>query len=261
MAKRVELQTGQMAMELIGKVAFVSGATRNIGRAIAEELATAGAAVAVCGHGNAAAADEVVAGIRSRGGCAIPLLGDVRDRARVQHMVATTRAQLGAVSILVNCAAVREETPFGEIALEDWQRIIAIVLDGAFNLSQEVLPDMESVGGTIINIGGETGHTGARERAHVVTAKAGLAGFTKALALDLAPYQITVNCVVPGAMDTTQSSMKRHAATQFKHKRLPPIGRRGQPWEVAALVRMLCGPGARYITGQSIHVNGGYSCH
>jgi 3-oxoacyl-[acyl-carrier protein] reductase len=248
-------------MELAGKVAFVSGATRNIGRAIAEDLAAAGAAIGVCGRSDAPAADEIVAGIRSRGGRAIPLLGDVRDRTQVQVMVAATRSQLGPISILVNCAAVREETPFADIALADWQRILGIVLDGAFNLSQEVLPDMRGKGGTIVNIGGETGHTGARERAHVVTAKAGLAGFTKALALDLAPDRITVNCVVPGAMDTAGSSMKRHAATQFKQKRLPPIGRRGEPWEVAAMVRMLCGPGARYITGQAIHVNGGYSCH
>jgi 3-oxoacyl-[acyl-carrier protein] reductase len=248
-------------MELADKIAFVSGATRNIGRAIAEDLAAAGAAIAVCGRSDATAADEIVAGIRHRGGRAIPLLGDVRDRAQVQAMVAATRSQLGPISILVNCAAVREETPFADIVLADWQRILGIVLDGAFNLSQEVLSDMRGKGGTIVNIGGETGHTGARERAHVVTAKAGLAGFTKALALDLAPDRITVNCVVPGAMDTAGSSMKRHAGTQFKQKRLPPIGRRGEAWEVAAMVRMLCGPGARYITGQAIHVNGGYSCH
>ncbi|BCJ89611.1 hypothetical protein IZ6_03460 [Terrihabitans soli] len=248
-------------MELAEQVAFVSGATRNIGRAIAEDLASAGAAVAVCGRSDANAADEIVAGIRSRGGRAIPLLGDVRDRAEVQAMVSAARTQLGPISILVNCAAVREETPFGEIKLADWQRILGIVLDGAFNLAQEVLPDMRGKGGTIVNIGGETGHTGARERAHVVTAKAGLAGFTKALALDLAPDRITVNCVVPGTIETDGSSMKRHAATEFKQKRMPPIGRRGEPWEIAAMVRMLCGPGARYITGQAIHVNGGYSCH
>lgn len=248
-------------MELAEQVAFVSGATRNIGRAIAENLAAAGAAVAVCGRSDAAAADSIVAGIRERGGRAIALLGDVRDQAEVQGMVEATRARLGPVSILVNCAAVREETPFAQISLSDWQRILAVVLDGAFNLSQAVLSDMRGKGGTIINIGGETGHTGARERAHVVTAKAGLAGFTKALALDLAPDRITVNCVVPGTIETDASSMKRHAGTQFKQKRMPPIGRRGEPWEIAAMVRMLCGPGARYITGQAIHVNGGYSCH
>jgi 3-oxoacyl-[acyl-carrier protein] reductase len=248
-------------MELADQVAFVSGATRNIGRAIAEDLAAAGAAVAVCGNKDAAAADDVVAAIRKNGGKAIPLLGDVRDQADVQGMVAAARSQLGGISILVNCAAVREETPFGEIALRDWQRILSVVLDGAFNLSQAVLPDMRGKGGTIINIGGETGHTGARERAHVVTAKAGLAGFTKALALDLAPDQITVNCVVPGTIETDGSSMKRHAGSGFKQKRMPPLGRRGEPYEIAAMVRMLCGPGARYITGQAIHVNGGYSCH
>ncbi len=248
-------------MELAGQVAFVSGATRNIGRAIAEDLAAAGAAIAVCGRSDAAAADEIVAAIRSRGGRAVPLLGDVRDRYDVAGMVGAARAQLGPISVLVNCAAVREETPFDQIALVDWQRILAVVLDGAFNLSQAVLPDMRGKGGTIVNIGGETGHTGARERAHVVTAKAGLAGFTKALALDLAPERITVNCVVPGTIETDGSSMKRHAGSEFKQKRMPPIGRRGEPWEIAAMVRMLCGPGARYITGQAIHVNGGYSCH
>ena len=248
-------------MELAGQVAFVSGATRNIGRAIAEDLASAGAAVAVCGHRDSAASEEIVTGIRSRGGRAIPLLCDVRDQLAVQAVVADARAHLGCISILVNCAAVREETPFEEIVLKDWQRIIAVVLDGAFNLCQAVLPDMREKGGTIINIGGETGHTGARERAHVVTAKAGLAGFTKALALDLAADAITVNCVVPGSMETNGSSMVRHAGSQFKQKRMPPIGRRGEPWEIAAMVRMLCGPGARYITGQAIHLNGGHSCH
>jgi 3-oxoacyl-[acyl-carrier protein] reductase len=250
------------ARELSGQVAFVTGATRNIGRAIAEELAAAGAHVAVAGHSGADAAAEIVSGIEGRGGRAIAVLGDVRNPQDVGTMVGRTRAAIGGISILVNCAAVREETPFSDIALADWQRILGIVLDGAFNLSQAVLPDMRARGsGTIINIGGETGHTGARERAHVVTAKAGIAGFTKALALDLAAEAITVNCVVPGAMNTPDSSMKRHAATAFQAKRLPPVGRRGEPWEIAAMVRMLCGPGGRYVTGQSIHVNGGFSCH
>ena len=251
-----------MQQELSGQVAFVTGATRNIGRAIAEQLADAGASVAVAGHSDRASADDVVSAIASRGGRAIAVFGDVRDRAAVDAMVTAAREALGGISILVNCAAVREETPFADIKLADWSRILGTVLDGAFNLSQAVLPDMIAAGGgSIVNIGGETGHTGARERAHVVTAKAGLAGFTKALALDLAPDAITVNCVVPGTINTENSSMQRHAATQFRQKRMPPIGRRGEPWEIAAMVRMLCGPGARYVTGQAIHVNGGYSCH
>src|SRR5437867_1571166 len=109
-------------------------------------------------------------------------------------------------------------------------------------------------GGSIVNIGGETGHSGAAGRAHVVTAKAGLAGMTKALALELAPHRITVNCVVPGRIETVRAA---NTATPSRHGTPPPIGRFGLPEEVAAMVSMLCGPRARYITGQAIHVNGG----
>ena len=249
------------AGELSGQVALVTGGTRNIGRAIAEALAAAGADVAVCGHADAAAAETVAAGLRRTGVNAMAGLADVRDPAAVGALVARVRQTLGPIDILVNCAAVREEQQLSEISLERWRSILSVVLDGAFNMTQAVLPDMRSKRrGTIVNIGGETGYTGARNRAHVVTAKAGLAGFTKAVALDLAPEGITVNCVAPGAMETTDSAMLRHPGTNFVQKRVPPVGRRGEPWEVAAMVRMLCGPGARYITGQSIHVNGGFSC-
>ena len=148
---------------------------------------------------------------------------------------------------------MRIEQPFDAITFDDWRRIVSIVLDGAFLCSQAALPHLRRAGGgSIVNIGGETGHKGATARAHVVTAKAGLAGFTKALALDLAADAITVNCVVPGRIATAGS-----LATPAITATLPPLGRQGRPEEVAALVRMLCGPDARYITGQSIHVNGG----
>ena len=107
-----------------------------------------------------------------------------------------------------------------------------------------------------MNIGGETGHRGAAGRAHVVTAKAGLAGLTKALALELAPQRITVNCVVPGRIDTAREMAEVDAAPAHRPA-APPLGRLGAPEEVAAMVRMLCGPDARYVTGQAIHVNGG----
>jgi 3-oxoacyl-[acyl-carrier protein] reductase len=119
-----------------------------------------------------------------------------------------------------------------------------------------VLPHLlRSQGGTIVNIGGQTGHTGAPNRAHVVTAKAGLAALTKALALDLALKGITVNCVVPGLIDTVRGLPG--APERPASRAAPPIGRLGRPDEVAAVVRMLCGPEARYITGQAVHVNGG----
>ena len=131
------------------------------------------------------------------------------------------------------------------------------MLDGAFVCTQACLPHlMTAGGGTIINIGGLTGHRGATGRAHVIAAKSGLAGMTKALALDLAPHQITVNCVVPGTIDS-QRGLPGAPERPAHRTAPPPIGRRGEPEEVAAMVRMLCGPDARYITGQAIHVNGG----
>ena len=134
--------------------------------------------------------------------------------------------------------------------------VLSIVLD-AFLCAQAALPHLiKAGGGTIVNIGGQTGHKGASERAHVITAKAGLAGMTKALALDLAPHQITVNCVVPGTIES-QRGLPGVPERPAHRARAPPIGRRGEPEEIAAMVRMLCGPDARYITGQAIHVNGG----
>jgi 3-oxoacyl-[acyl-carrier protein] reductase len=111
-------------------------------------------------------------------------------------------------------------------------------------------------GGAIVNIGGLTAHTGATGRAHVIAAKAGIAGMTRALALDLAPRRITVNCVVPGTIETLRG-LPGAPLRPRDRRGLPPIGRRGEPEEVAAVVRMLCGPDARYITGQTVHVNGG----
>ena len=121
-------------------------------------------------------------------------------------------------------------------------------------LGVEVL--IESGAGSIINIGGLTGHKGGLHRSHVVTAKGGLAAMTKALALDLAEHAITVNCVVPGTIDT-QRGLPGAPERPGHRNAVPPIGRRGAPEEIAAMVRMLCGPDARYVTGQSIHVNGG----
>jgi 3-oxoacyl-[acyl-carrier protein] reductase len=238
--------------ELAGKVVLVTGAARNIGRAIACALAAGGASVMVNAQHASDDLAETVRLVESAGGRAAAAVGDVTDPAAVAAMVAATVERYGRLDGLVNNAARRTEQAFDAIAFEDWRRILGIVLDGAFLLSQAALPHLRlSDGASIVNIGGQTGHAGAAGRAHVVTAKAGLAGFTKALALDLAPERITVNCVVPGRIATVRAGEpgQRHS--------VPPLGRMGLPEEVAAMVRMLCGPDARYITGQSIHVNGG----
>ncbi len=241
--------------ELDGRVALVTGASRNIGRAIALELAAAGAHVVINGLSARADAEAVAAEI---GPSAMVAMADVTDRAAVDAMIAAVRARFGRLDILVNNAAVRGEVPFADLDHATWSRILSICLDGAFHCTQAALPLLKEAGGaTVVNIGGLTAHTGAVERTHVVTAKAGLVGMTRALAHELAGFGITVNNVAPGMMDTKRGAsagnqQPRHHATQ------PTLlGRRGQPDEIAAAVRWLAGPGGRFVTGQVIHINGG----
>ena len=246
-----------MQNELAGKVALVTGGARNIGRAISLALAEGGAAVLINARNSRDEAEQTVAMIRSGGGKAMVHLADVTDARAVAAMANAAIDEFGRLDMLVNNAAIRAETPFAEIALEEWRRVLATVLDGAFLCAQACLPHMlRAGGGSVVNIGGMTGHKGAKGRAHVVTAKAGLAGLTRALAFDLAPHGITVNCVVPGTIETLRGLAG--APERPAHRQdLPPLGRRGEPGEIASAVRFLCGPGARYITGQSLHANGG----
>jgi len=239
--------------ELSGRVAIVTGASQNIGRAIAESLAAAGAAVVVNAKQSRDAAQATVRAIEQAGGRALAHLADVTDPDAVKGLIDAALAAYGRIDILVNNAAMREEAPFEQLQFDDWRRILSVILDGAFLCAQACAPHMRAAGaGSIVNIGGLTGHTGARRRAHVVTAKAGIVGLTKALAFDLAPH-ITVNCVAPGLIDTV-----RAGATPVHHAdRKTVVGRHGTPADVAAAVCMLCGPGARYITGETVHVNGG----
>lgn len=242
---------------LAGRVAIVTGSGRNIGRAIARRLAREGAAVVVNARANVAEADAVAAEIEAEGGRALPCIADVTDEQAVARMVAAAVERFGGLHILVNNAAVRHEAELQDMALEAWHAVLAVVLDGAFLCARAALPHLTASGGAIVNIGGLTGHTGAAGRAHVVAAKAGLAGFTKALAWELAPHDVTANLVVPGLIDTarTGSSVAPRPAHHAVHRTL--VGRRGTPDEVAGIVATLCGPDGRYVTGQTIHVNGG----
>ena len=154
----------------------------------------------------------------------------------------------------MNNAAVRDEAPFAELTYANWKNVLSIVLDGAFLCSQTALPHLSAGGrGVIVNMGGLTAHTGAKHRAHVVTAKAGIVGLTRALAHDVSDHGVTVNCIVPGRIDTV-----RPGATPNHHAgRATLVGRYGTTGDVASAVQFLAGPGARYITGQTIHINGG----
>ena len=246
----------RQAGELEGRVALVTGASRNIGRAIALALADAGAAVVVNAKASMDEAHAVVKEIEAAGGKAVLSLADVTDEAAVATMVKATLERWGRLDVLVNNAAVRDVTPIDEIDYATWKRITTIILDGAFLTTKACLASLRGSGaGAIVNIGGMSGHTGAAGRPHVVAAKLGLVGLTRALAHDLAPDRITVNCVVPGLIETKRSAASSGLKTAHLHETL--IGRRGTAEEVAAAVRFLSGPGARYITGQELHVNGG----
>ncbi len=247
--------------ELTGHVALVTGSARNIGRAIAEELARAGAAVMITARTAGPEAEAVAARIRAAGGRAAARLADVANPDEVAALVDDTVARFGRLDILVNNASVRREVPFAALDYGEWRDVLATTLDGAYLCSHAALPHLVAAGGgSIVNIGGLSSFTGAANRAHVIAAKAGLAGLTRALAHDLAPHHVTVNCVAPGVIDTVRrdpsgSGPGQEPAHHAVH--VPLTGRRGQPAEIAALVRFLCGPGARYLTGQSIHANGG----
>jgi 3-oxoacyl-[acyl-carrier protein] reductase len=244
------------ANELTGKVAIVTGAGRNIGRAIALTLADGGASVLVNARSNRAEADAVAGEIEARGGKALVHIGDVADAAAVQEMADAAVKHFGRIDILVNNAALRREKPFAEMSYAEWREIMDVTLDGAFHCVKACLAALQGSGaGTIVNIGGLSAHTGAKDRAHVVTAKAGIIGFTRALACDLASDDITVNCVIPGLIGTPRPKDKPEPAHHLTHQTI--TGARGRPEDIAAAVRFLCSPGARYITGQAIHSNGG----
>ena len=242
--------------ELDGKVAIVTGAGRNIGRAIALALADGGASILVNARSNRAEADAVAREIEARGGKALVHIGDVADAAAVQAMADVAVKQFGRLDILVNNAALRREKPFAEMSYAEWREIMDVTLDGTFHCVKACLPALKQSGaGTIVNIGGLSAHTGAKDRAHVVTAKAGIVGFTRALAHDLGDDGITVNCVVPGLIGTPRPKDKPEPAHHLTHQTI--TGQRGRPEDVAVAVRFLCGPGARYVNGQAIHANGG----
>jgi 3-oxoacyl-[acyl-carrier protein] reductase len=245
-----------MTQELSGRVAIVTGAGRNIGRAIALALADGGAAVVVNARSNVQEAKAVAAEIERAGAKAFAVTADVADADAVASMVKDAASRFGRIDILVNNAAVRAEQAIETMSLAEWRAVTAVILDGAFNCVKACLPHLKRSGaGAIVNIGGISAHTGAARRPHVVTAKAGLVGFTRALAHELAADNIRVNTVTPGLMATPrpagQPEPQHHALVRSL------VGRRGEPADIAAAVRFLCGPGAGFVTGQNIQVNGG----
>jgi 3-oxoacyl-[acyl-carrier protein] reductase len=242
--------------ELTGKVAIVTGSARNIGRAIACDLATGGAAVLINGRTSMEEAETVASNINRSGGRATVFMGDIGVPDNALAMVEHAVAEFGRLDILVNNVSQRGECPLSDMSFDLWKTVLSGTLDTAFLCTKAALPHLKRSGSAaIVNMGGVASHAGFPERAHVAAAKAGLCGMTGALAPELASDNITVNCVVPALINTDRGdgSVPPHYAT-----RPIPMNRPGEPEEVAALVRFLCGPGARFISGQTMHVNGAW---
>jgi 3-oxoacyl-[acyl-carrier protein] reductase len=245
------------AQPLAGKVALVTGAGKNIGRAIALALARDGAAVVVNGRSDRAAIEAVAAEITSFGGCAIAHLADVSDARATAQMVEAAVGQLGGLDIVVSNAGLRRQTPFLEISAAEWREIMSVALDGAFHLAQAAVPHLiRRGGGAIIALSGISNHVGTPNRAHVSASKAGLEGLMRALAIELAPHKITCNCVAPGAIDTQRGASAGALPGTLTDQTIP-LRRKGTVGEIAAMVRLLAGPEGAYITGQTLHINGG----
>ncbi|MCS0496898.1 SDR family oxidoreductase [Ancylobacter sp. MQZ15Z-1] len=243
---------------LEGHTALVTGAARNVGRSIALELARAGARVVVHARSSVEAAQETVALCREAGGgeaAAFAHFADLTDPAAVDAMFGEVEARFGRLDLLVHNAAERADGPFETIGYDEWRRIVSSILDSAFLCDQAALPLLRrSAAASIVHIGGVAAHVGVRHRAHVSAAKAGIAGLTRALAAEFAAENITVNCISPAQMATERKGPLPEHFVQ----RPVPMGRPGEPVELAKLVCFLAGPFGRFITGQTLHLNGGW---
>ncbi len=246
-----------MAGPLEGKVALVTGAGKNIGRTIALTLARDGAAVVVNGRSDRALVDAVVGEIQALGGKAMGYVADVSDPRGVGQMVEATVGTMGGLDIVVSNAGLRRQTSFLDMSLEEWREILSVALDGAFILAKAAVPHLiRRGGGAIVAMSGVSTHVGTPNRCHVSASKAGLEGLIRALAIELAPHRITCNCVAPGAVDTARGPSAGAMPGMLSDQNIP-LKRKATVDEIAAAVRHLVGPGGGYITGQTIHVNGG----
>jgi 3-oxoacyl-[acyl-carrier protein] reductase len=247
-----------VSFDLSGKVALVTGAGRNIGQAIAIELARAGARVVVNGHRDVAALQETVSEIEAVGSVGLPYLADIGDPKAVAEMVASAQQKFGALDIVVCNAAVRPHQAFLDISLDDWDRTLRTNLSSCFFIARAALPLMaERKWGRMIHISGMDGYTGQTNRAHNVVCKAGVHALAKALGHEFGPHGITANAVAPGWIDTVRDWSQYPTLRNEKEVRRIPVRRIGTVTDIAAACLYLASPSAGFINGQVIHANGG----
>ncbi len=249
---------------LQGKTAFITGASRNIGRAIALAFAAQGADLVLNTRTNRDELEAVADECRKAGVRAVPVLGDIGETAAVEAMVRTGLAELGAIDVLVCNAAIRPHKSLADTSLEDWHQVMAVNLHSAFYLARAVVPGMkERKRGSIIALGGQSSITGRPNTAAVTAAKSGLLGLVRALAAELGPFGIRANMVIPGFIDTE----RRYAEWYPEHRQAPPgapeqlkeipLRRLGRPEDIADACVFLASDASAYVTGDTIRVMGG----
>jgi 3-oxoacyl-[acyl-carrier protein] reductase len=242
---------------LDSQTCLVTGASRGIGRAVAEELGRHGADVAVNYRRSEAEAREVVETIEGEGGTAVPVQGDVSQYDDVEAICETVHDELGAVDVLVNNAGVTVDKKFENMTKDDWDRVMNVNLGGVFNCTHCLFEDVKSADeGRLINISSVVGQQGNYGQANYATTKSGLFGFTRTLALELASSGSTANCVAPGFVKTDMLETVPDRV-QEKILRRIPLERFATPEDVAGIVRFVAGEDASYMTGQILAVNGG----
>jgi 3-oxoacyl-[acyl-carrier protein] reductase len=243
---------------LEGKTALVTGASRNIGRAIAVTYAQAGANLVLNTLQDKSALDETLKDIDAVGGNYVTAVCDIVDPVAVRSMVKAGQDAFGTIDILVCNASSRGMIDFLELDYETWRRVIDISLDGTYHLAQATLPGMVENGwGRIITLGGISWHTGLKRRAHNLAGKAGLVGLTRALAAEFGDRGITANNISPGHIDTVRPASAGSRPSQAASSPTP-VPRMGHVDEIASAALFLADPKQGFITGQIIHVNGGY---
>jgi 2-hydroxycyclohexanecarboxyl-CoA dehydrogenase len=247
-----------MTTSLAGRHALVTGGGSGIGRAVAQRLTRDGAAVTVLDL-DAGGARAVVEALAAAGARAHAVVADVSEAAAVAAAVADARRALGAVHILVCCAGIAGFAPLLEMTAAQWERMLAVHLTGTFTAAQAVLADMLAARwGRIVTISSVGGLRGGPNLTHYAAAKAGVIGFTKALALEVGMHGITANAVAPGLVDTPMLRGSGIPATVLEQSlRQIPVGRLGTPEDVAAVCAFLASPEAEFITGQVLSPNGG----
>ncbi|MFQ5885318.1 MAG: SDR family NAD(P)-dependent oxidoreductase [Thermoplasmata archaeon] len=240
------------------EVALVTGASKGIGKAIALRLAEDGYDIAVNYLTHEDEAKAVSSEIQNMGRNSSIYNVDVADHEMVQKMVERISEEIGSVSVLINNAGVYQRATIDELSKEDWQRTIDVNLTGCFNCAKAVIPEMKRIGkGSIVNISSMLAFKGTNHGAHYAASKAAIIGFTKSLAQELSPHGITVNAVAPGAIETAIIAYDS-PADRKKREETTPLRRVGQPEEIASAVSFLVSKEAKYITGETLHVNGGF---